>query len=98
MQSKAIHLGEMREVGVVWFDKNPHAFPAGTNFYAVEAAAVLMALLPQAELDEIIATLERDGDEWGCAARLRAAMSGGEPIHDPAQPGLFDPAAEVSNA
>jgi len=28
-------LGETRENGVVWFDQNPHAFPLGTQFYAV---------------------------------------------------------------
>lgn len=27
-------IGETREGGVVWFDKNPHAYPAGTTFYA----------------------------------------------------------------
>ena len=33
--SKQILLGETREEGVVWFNKNPHAYPIGTKFYAL---------------------------------------------------------------
>lgn len=29
-------IGEVRNGGVVWFNKNPHAFPEGTKFYAEE--------------------------------------------------------------
>ncbi len=32
--SALVLLGETRDEGVVWFDKNPHAFPKGTQFYA----------------------------------------------------------------
>ncbi|MBR7972907.1 hypothetical protein KDX01_07225 [Burkholderia vietnamiensis] len=42
-------LGETRESGVVWFDRNPHAFPIGTKFYAASneqpAAAPIDMLL-----------------------------------------------------
>ncbi len=31
-------IGEMMENGVRWFDKNPHAYPVGTKFYAAASA------------------------------------------------------------
>lgn len=31
-------IGETRENGVSWFDKNPHAFSVGTRFYAAHPA------------------------------------------------------------
>jgi hypothetical protein len=37
--SAAEPIGEMRENGVTWFGKNPHAFPAGTKFYATQKPA-----------------------------------------------------------
>lgn len=34
-KNRAQLLGKVRDGVVVWFDQNPHAFPEGTEFYAV---------------------------------------------------------------
>jgi hypothetical protein len=35
-QGKLVLIGEVRENGVNWFNRNPHAWPLGTLIYAQE--------------------------------------------------------------
>lgn len=39
-QQESLQIGEMRENGVNWYGKNPHAFPVGTKFFALPPAPV----------------------------------------------------------
>lgn len=35
-QGKLVVIGEVRDNGVTWFNRNPHAWPLGTLIYAQE--------------------------------------------------------------
>jgi hypothetical protein len=37
-QTNNLLIGEMKDNGVNWHDKNPHAFPVGTKFFALPPA------------------------------------------------------------
>lgn len=48
-QQESLQIGEMRENGVNWYGKNPHAFPVGTKFFALPPAPVSDNEQPEGE-------------------------------------------------